>query len=144
MTSHSSVQTHMRGCRMPREGTSWQEVPRGCPTTTGGEPPTLIRAHSGPRRERRPNTDPGPGKADGFSTMESSWRHFPGVRLSLRLSAPSCPGLSRNYSGSDESDPETCQSPGHRDWTKVMAHSPVLEGRPCPELSRDGCSGVLF
>ena len=92
---------------MPREGTSWQEVPRGCPTTTGGEPPTLIRAHSGPRRERRPNTDPGPGKADGFSTMESSWRHFPGARLSLRLSAPSCPGLSRTYSGSDESDPST-------------------------------------
>lgn len=27
---------------------------------------------------------------------------------------------------------------------KVMAHSSVLEGYPCPELSRDGCSvGVL-
>ena len=44
----------------------------------------------------------------------------------------------------DESDPETCQSPGHQDWTKVMAHFPVLEGHPCPELSRDGCPGVLF
>lgn len=78
---------------MPREGTSGQEVPRG----TGREPPTLIRAHSGPRRERSCNTDPVPGKADGFSTMESSEKRFPGDKTLASAFCPSpaldCPGI---------------------------------------------------